>query len=165
MSEVKSWTIKDFPLDVRELADCARAHTDQTQAEWVADAVRALAERQSTNAVIPPSRPSPPDPTPAEIAKMGHVDMAGLGAALQAIVVAAQASGAAVPKALPREAAALARNYMRAVQGLPPRQTGRKKGQTAVLTLSAPSGPPDGQTSPRNGQTDPLPEFNPHPKG
>lgn len=127
MTDTAPWTIKSVPIEIRQKAVKAANAQGQTMAQWLADAVNRLADQQANNAIIPPSKPPAPMPLP-------EIDLAGLGSALQAVTAAYQASCTVMPKSLGREAATTLRRYLRAVRGLPERQTGgqtkRQIGQT-----------------------------------
>lgn len=122
-----------MPVETRKRAVDAAASQDQTMAEWLTEAVNRKADQQAGNLVLPPGKPDKPEP--AEPAP--GIDLAGLGAAIQATVAAAAISGAKLPKGVAREAAATIRHAMRRARGLPDRQTKPRNGQTIQLIESS----------------------------
>ena len=129
------WTIKSVPVETRQKAVKAAHAQDQTMAQWLVDAVNRLADRQAENQVIPPGKPAQ-----NQQANLPDIDLAGLAAAISATGQALAATGQALAaagttpsKSLGREAAATLRHYIRAVRGLPSRQTKAKNRQTLQI--------------------------------
>lgn len=131
MVETAPWTIKSVPVETRQMAVRAAQAQDQTMGEWIAVAVERMANQQATNLVLPPGEQSHApivswEPTSA-------LDLAGIAAAIQATLAAAQAASSEPPKGLAREAATTIRAYLRAARGLPPRKTTQRNRQTTPL--------------------------------
>ena len=122
------WTIKSVPVETRQKAVKAAHAQDQTMAQWLVDAVNRLADRQAENQVIPPGKPAQ-----NQQANLPDIDLAGLAAAISATGQALAAAGTTPSKSLGREAAATLRHYIRAVRGLPSRQTKAKNRQTLQI--------------------------------
>lgn len=141
-NQVTPWTIKGMPVAVRKRATECAQRLDETVAEWMTRAVNRQADMEARNVVIPPGKPEA-NRVAQEPVSMPQLDLAGLGAAVQAVTAAYQAAGAKVPRAIGREAKATIEHYLRGMRGLPPRQTGRRNGQTAPLIEGEGLGKPE----------------------
>lgn len=131
---VAAWTIKRMPVAVRRRATEGAERLDENVAEWVTRAVNRQADLEMANAVFPPGKPEAnPAPGPAPPAPV--LDLHGLGIAVDAVLRAHAAAGAAVPRSVGREARAALAHHLRAARGLPPRQTRKKIGQTIVRQI------------------------------
>ena len=76
---------------------------------------------------------TPGKPAQNQQANLPDIDLAGLAAAISATGQALAAAGTTPSKSLGREAAATLRHYIRAVRGLPSRQTKAKNRQTLQI--------------------------------
>jgi hypothetical protein len=133
--KARSWTVKGVTTEARTKAKIAAERVDQTQGEWLSEAVTRAADQQA-GMVIPPGRPEvrPDAPeAPAHPAIAPGFDPAGYAQALQATKALYEATGTTIPKAVAREAWATMQAYGRAARGHTPRQTGGKTGQTKAI--------------------------------
>lgn len=116
--DVKPWTIKGIPPEVRNAAIAAAGREKLTIGEWVSRAVRSQvqSDRQQTRSPVvvgPEVRP--------------EADLAEIERLIAATAELAQAAGEPPPKTVTRAAYGLLRSRLTAMKGGP---TGARKGPT-----------------------------------
>ena len=114
-----SWTIRNFPAEVRENAAAAAAAAGITMADWVLPLILAGLSGQKANGIIPPRK--------REKIDLPAIDLSGLAAAANAATAAIIAAGAKPSKALGQSISATANYYAKVARGLTPPEPGQGK--------------------------------------
>lgn len=114
------WTIKSVDVGVRKMAVKCALHRGETMAEWLARAVRAQANVEAGDQVIPPSQPDSPPMVGLNGQSRHPLGMTDLAETMRAAAMMAEASGVPAPKTAARHAFAILTATLREARGLPP---------------------------------------------
>jgi hypothetical protein len=115
--ETTTVNVKSMPVDAWNMAKAASSKTGETLGEWLARAIRQLAEREAGVREISPTKilakpqanlAIPPSLSPGEVESLA-----------QAMRLATEGAGVPLPKASARHVVALATQHLRAARGLP----------------------------------------------
>lgn len=130
-ADKSNWTIKNFPVRVREKVIRAARQRGQSVPEWTVAAVELAAHMQERDGMFPPAQPLMTLERPGSLVALpappvapAPVSLTELTEAMQAARGLADAAGVALPKTTVNHAFAILNKQLRTARGLKPRAVG-----------------------------------------